>query len=226
MFQLGKVGKIVGKRTYGAGIGPYFFTPRLIDGGQIQLPNRAAYDPAGNWGIENIGVAPDFDVEITPQDFMAGKDAQLEKAIEVALAEIARIKPNQPKLPAFPTHPAAKTTVKNDSFVLPVPGSAFPATDTKIETPKLVTGGKFADYIGQFETPMGALTFQQEGEKFIGVSPEGERLELVPDSAAKDKFAAPTANVQLVFERDASGKVAGLTIVIPSGKELKGKRIK
>jgi tricorn protease len=35
MFQLGKVGKIVGKRTYGAGIGPYFFTPRLIDGGQI-----------------------------------------------------------------------------------------------------------------------------------------------------------------------------------------------
>ena len=32
MFQLGKVGKIVGKRTYGGGIGPYFFTPRLVDG--------------------------------------------------------------------------------------------------------------------------------------------------------------------------------------------------
>jgi tricorn protease len=227
MFQLGKVGKIVGKRTYGAGIGPYFFTPRLIDGGQIQLPNRAAYNPNGSgWGIENLGVAPDYDVEIMPQDYAAGKDAQLEKAIEVAMAEIAKLKPNQPKLPVFPTHPAVKTTAGNDSFVLPVPGSSFPLTDAKVETPKPVTNGKFADYIGQFETPMGLLTFQQEGEKFVGVSPEGERIELAADAAAKDKFAAQTASVQLTFERDAGGKVVGLTLVIPSGRELKGKRVK
>ena len=228
MFQLGKVGKIVGKRTYGGGIGPYFFTPRLVDGGQIQLPNRAAYNPNGSsWGIENIGVAPDYDVEITPQDFMAGRDTQIEKAVEVAMAEIARLKPNPPKLPIFPTHPAVKTTSGNDSFVLPIPGSSFPITDTKIEsTPKPIADGKFADYVGQFETPMGLLTFQQEGEKFVGISPEGERIELAPDAAAKDKFAAQTASVQLIFERDASGKVTGLTIIIPSGKELKGKRVK
>ncbi|CAA9430967.1 MAG: tolB protein precursor, periplasmic protein involved in the tonb-independent uptake of group A colicins [uncultured Pyrinomonadaceae bacterium] len=227
MFQLGKVGKIVGKRTYGAGIGPYFFTPRLIDGGQIQLPNRAAYNPDGSgWGIENLGVAPDYDVEIMPQDYAAGKDAQLEKAVEVAMTEIAKLKPNQPKLPVFPAHPAVKTTAGNGSFVLPVPGSSFPITDAKVETPKPVTNGKFADYVGQFETPMGLLTFQQEGEKFVGVSPEGERLELAADAAAKDKFAAQTASVQLTFERDAGGKVVGLTLVIPSGRELKGKRVK
>ncbi|MDQ3750252.1 MAG: hypothetical protein M3367_14755, partial [Acidobacteriota bacterium] len=63
------------------------------------------------------------------------------------------------------------------------------------------------------------------GEKFVGVAPNGERIELAPD-AAKDKFAAQTASVQLTFERDASGKVTGLTIIIPSGKELKGKRVK
>ncbi len=226
MFKLGKVGQIVGKRTYGAGIGPYFFTPRLIDGGNIQLPNRAAYDPSGNWGIENLGVAPDVEVEITPQDFMAGKDAQLEKAVEVAITEVARVKPNQPKLPVFPTHPAVKTNVVNDSFVLPVPGSSFPLTDAKVETPKLTTGGKFADFIGQFETPMGAVTFQQEGEKFVGVAPNGERLELAPDASARDKFAAQTSSVQLTFERDASGKVVGLTLIIPSGQELKGKKVK
>ncbi len=228
MFQLGKVGKIVGKRTYGGGVGPYFFTPRLIDGGNIQLPNRAAYNPDGSgWGIENVGIAPDFDVEITPQDFMAGRDTQLEKAVEVAMAEVARLKPNQPKLPVFPAHPAVKTTGETGAFVLPVPGSAFPVTDVKIETPKLTTDGKFADYIGQFETPMGLLTFGQEGEKFVGVSPEGERIELVPDAGAvKDKFAAPTASVQLTFERDASGKVTGLTMIIPSGRELKGKKVK
>lgn len=227
MFQLGKVGKIVGKRTYGAGVGPYFFTPRLIDGGQIQLPNRAAYNPDGStWGIENFGVAPDFDVDITPQDFMAGKDSQLEKAVEVALAEVAKTQPNQPKLPVFPIHPIGKTTGGNDSSALPLPGSSFPITETKVETPKPTTDGRFADYVGQFETPMGIMTFRQEGEKFVGVSPEGKRIELAPDATAKDKFAAQTASVHLTFERDASGKVVGLTLIIPSGQELKGKKIK
>jgi tricorn protease len=109
MFKLGKVGKIVGKRTYGGGIGPYFFTPRLVDGGNIQLPNRAAYNPDGsNWGIENIGVEPDVDVEIMPQDFIAGKDSQLEKAVEVAMGEVGKTKPQTPKLPAFPVHPTGK----------------------------------------------------------------------------------------------------------------------
>ena len=52
MFKLGKVGTLVGKRTIGGGIGPYFFTPRFIDNGRVQLPNRAAYNPDGSsWGI-------------------------------------------------------------------------------------------------------------------------------------------------------------------------------
>jgi tricorn protease len=106
MFKLGKVGPIVGKRTYGAGVGPYFFTPNFVDNGRIQLPNRAAYNPDGStWGIENYGVAPDFDVDITPQDLMAGRDSQLIKAVEVALAQIAKNPLTPPKRPAFPVHP-------------------------------------------------------------------------------------------------------------------------
>ncbi|HKS28802.1 MAG TPA: PDZ domain-containing protein [Pyrinomonadaceae bacterium] len=106
MFKLGKVGPIVGARTYGAGIGPYVFTPDLIDGGFIQLPNRAAYDPSGTtWGIENIGVVPDVEVEITPRDFMMGRDPQLERAIQAGMEGLKKNVPVLPKKPKYPVHP-------------------------------------------------------------------------------------------------------------------------
>ncbi|MCB1023893.1 MAG: PDZ domain-containing protein, partial [Acidobacteria bacterium] len=106
MFKLGKVGTMVGKRTAGAGIGSYFFHPRFIDNGRIQIPNRGAYMSDGSsWGIENYGVEPDFDVEIMPQDLMAGRDPQLEKAIEVALDQIRQTPAAKPKHPPFPVHP-------------------------------------------------------------------------------------------------------------------------
>jgi tricorn protease len=228
MFKLGKIGTIVGKRTFGGGIGPYFFTPRLVDGGRIQLPNRAAYNPDGSgWGIENLGVQPDVDVEIMPQDWMANKDTQLEKAIEVAMAQIVKNPRVQPKRPLFPIHPGGAE--KNNSALIPppstlaAPGSAFP-----LPTPKpiaaAVTNGKFAEFLGQFETSMGALVFTQEGDKLIGLA-GGERIELFPDASVKDRFAAQTASVVVTFERGADGKISGLTIVIPSGREIKGKKI-
>ena len=105
MYKLARVGPIVGWRTYGAGIGPYVFTPRLVDGGRIQLPNRAAYNPDGtSWGIENAGVRPDYPVEITPRDWMAGRDPQLEKAVQVALDEMKKTPPVVPKRPKYPIH--------------------------------------------------------------------------------------------------------------------------
>lgn len=223
MFKLGKVGQIVGKRTYGGGIGPYFFTPRLIDGGRVQLPNRAAYNPDGStWGIENLGVQPDVDVEIMPADVLAGKDPQLEKAVEVAMAQVAKNPVVQPKRPVFPTHPYAKQEVSG-IFELPTPGSAFPLPTPKPEA-KPVTDGKFAEYLGSFETPMGAVVFSQEGDKLIGLA-GGERIELAPDAATKDKFAAQNAPITVTFERGADGKITGVTIVLPNGRELKGKKI-
>ena len=105
MYKLAKVGPIVGMRTGGGGIGPYAYTPRLIDGGQIQLPNRAAYNPDGtSWGIENVGVIPDYEVEILPRDAVAGRDPQLEKAIQVGLEEIRKNVPVQRIKPKYPIH--------------------------------------------------------------------------------------------------------------------------
>jgi tricorn protease len=106
MFKLGRVGPIVGARTYGAGIGPYVFTPDLIDGGFIQLPNRAAYDPSGtSWGIENVGVVPDVEVEITPRDWLAGRDPQLERAVQAGMEGLKKNVPLIPKKPKYPVHP-------------------------------------------------------------------------------------------------------------------------
>ncbi|HSQ25063.1 MAG TPA: S41 family peptidase [Pyrinomonadaceae bacterium] len=105
MYKLAKVGPIVGLRTGGGGIGPYVFTPSLIDGGNVQLPNRAAYDPSGlSWGVENAGISPDIEVEITPKDWMAGRDPQLEKAVQVAMDELKKAQVWSPKKPKYPVH--------------------------------------------------------------------------------------------------------------------------
>lgn len=105
MFKLGRVGTIVGKRTFGAGIGPYVFTPSFLDGGRLQLPNRGAYNPVkGTWDVENYGVTPDIEVEITPRDFMSGRDPQLEKAVEVAMKQIEKSQTPVKLRPKYPVH--------------------------------------------------------------------------------------------------------------------------
>lgn len=226
MFQLGKVGKIVGKRTSGGGIGPYFFTPRLIDGGRVQLPNRAAFNPDGSsWGIENTGVSPDFDVEMTPQDVLAGRDAQLEKAVEVALAEVARTKIAPPKHPAFPVHPGVETVGADSQFVLPVPGSAFPLTEAKAEiktAAPVPASSKFADYVGTYNSPAGEIVIRQEGEKLTGDA-GGEKVELVPENQ-RDKFNAQPHKADVTFVRDASGKVTEIVILVGGDREIRGKK--
>lgn len=105
MYKLARVGPIVGTRTGGGGIGPYVFTPGLMDGGNVQLPNRAAYNPDGtSFGIENIGITPDHEVEITPRDLLAARDPQLERAVQVALADSAKNPVTPPKRPRYPVH--------------------------------------------------------------------------------------------------------------------------
>jgi tricorn protease len=105
MFKLSKAGVIVGKRTGGGGIGPYSFSPDPIDGGGIQIPSRGAYNPnTGAWEIENYGITPDIEVDILPKDWLAGRDPQLEKAVEVAIKEMARTKPAVKVQPKYPVH--------------------------------------------------------------------------------------------------------------------------
>jgi tricorn protease len=90
--------------TRGAGIGGFGFVPPLIDGGRITIPNRAAFDPAGDWGIENQGVEPDNAVHIMPVDWRQGRDPQLAAAINTVLQMIVDNPPPEVKRPEYPEH--------------------------------------------------------------------------------------------------------------------------
>jgi tricorn protease len=100
MFRKFSLGPLVGKRTWGGLVGILGF-PVLMDGGRVTAPNLAIWTEDG-FIVENEGVAPDVEVEQTPKDVIAGKDPQLEKAIEIVLAELAKSPPATPKRPPYP----------------------------------------------------------------------------------------------------------------------------
>jgi tricorn protease len=103
MFRKFKVGTLVGQRTWGGLVGVLGF-PVLMDGGSITAPNLAIWTPEEGWIVENEGVPPDIAVEQTPADVIAGRDPQLEKAIDVALAELKKNPPPTSKRPAYPVN--------------------------------------------------------------------------------------------------------------------------
>ena len=53
---------------------------------------------------ENVGIAPDIEVEHDPQLVRQGRDPQLEKAVEVVLAELAKSPAKPLKRPPFPKY--------------------------------------------------------------------------------------------------------------------------
>jgi tricorn protease len=83
-FRLRKVGPLIGTRTWGALVGT-LGTPPTIDGGGITAPTLAFYNLKGEWDVENLGVAPDIEVEYTPAEAIKGQDPQLERAVQEAL---------------------------------------------------------------------------------------------------------------------------------------------
>ncbi|GAA4341978.1 S41 family peptidase [Flaviaesturariibacter amylovorans] len=100
LFRQAKLGTLVGKTTWGGLVGILGF-PEFIDGGVVTAPNLAFYDEKG-FGIENEGTPPDVEVEQWPAEVIAGKDPQLEKAIQIVLEQL---KTNPPKKVAQPTFP-------------------------------------------------------------------------------------------------------------------------
>ena len=102
-FHALNVGPLVGKRTWGGLVG-IFFVPGLMDGGGITAPNHAIYLPNGQWGIENVGVPPDIDVEQDPALVRQGHDPQLEKAVDVVMHQLKEHPLPTYKRPAYPNY--------------------------------------------------------------------------------------------------------------------------
>ncbi len=100
MFRKLGLGKLVGKRTWGGLVGNLDH-PILMDGGYITAPNLAIWTEEG-WVVENVGVAPDIEVEQLPAEVIEGRDPQLEKAIEVVMEELRKNPPRKPQRPPYP----------------------------------------------------------------------------------------------------------------------------
>ncbi|WP_219508331.1 S41 family peptidase [Nonomuraea ceibae] len=96
------IGPLVGVRTWGGVIG-IDSRYSLVDGTAVTQPRYSFWLEGPGWGVENHGVDPDIEVVITPQDRVAGRDPQLEKAVELALAALeetpAATAPDLPPLP-------------------------------------------------------------------------------------------------------------------------------
>lgn len=102
-FRDEKVGPLVGTRTWGGLVGIYDY-PQLMDGGSVTAPRVAFYNRNGKWDVENHGVDPDYEVDITPQDFVAGRDPQLEKAVSLVMDSLQKNPQPVAKRPAFPNY--------------------------------------------------------------------------------------------------------------------------
>jgi tricorn protease len=102
-FRKAGVGPLVGMKTWGGlvGIGNY---PPLMDGGAVTAPRWAFYGLKGQWEVENEGIAPDVEVDLDPALARQGRDAQLERAVTVAMDLLKKNPPEEFKRPVYPNY--------------------------------------------------------------------------------------------------------------------------
>ncbi len=75
---------------------------RTIDNGTVQQSNNSFYGRGGSWWVENHGVDPDILLDNDPTSATAGRDLQLEKALEVLGKQIKDQPFTFPPLPKYP----------------------------------------------------------------------------------------------------------------------------
>jgi tricorn protease len=101
LFHEKGMGPVIGTRSWGGLVGVSMWIG-MVDGGGLSAPDYRVYDPAGKWVVENKGVAPDIAVELDPADFGTGRDAQLQKALDVLMKKIKDEPRPWPQHEAFP----------------------------------------------------------------------------------------------------------------------------
>ena len=99
------LGKLIGKRSWGGIVG-ISGSRAYLDGQDMRTPFFTSYSTEGQWIIEGHGVDPDIDIDINPFEDYQGKDAQLDKAIEVLKGEMKNWQP----LPGTPAAPDKSRT--------------------------------------------------------------------------------------------------------------------
>lgn len=85
MFKSMNLGPLIGKRTWGGVIG-YWAKHNLIDNGYTTQPEYSLWTYREGWKMENHGVDPDIEIDITPQDYIQGHDPQLDQGLKEVLS--------------------------------------------------------------------------------------------------------------------------------------------
>ncbi len=106
-FRDAKLGPLVGTRTWGGLVGIYDY-PQLMDGGGVTAPRVAFFNRNGEWDVENHGVPPDYEVELTPKEWITGHDPQLEKAVSLVMDSMKKNPLPVAKRPEFPNYHGAQ----------------------------------------------------------------------------------------------------------------------
>ena len=99
-FREAGLGPLIGTRTWGGVVGIRADKPS-VDFGLTTQPEQAWWSRHG-WDIENEGVWPDIQVDITPADRLAGRDPQLERAIEYLMQKLEEDPKALPTPPPYP----------------------------------------------------------------------------------------------------------------------------
>jgi tricorn protease len=86
-FKARRLGTVVGVPSWGGLVG-VVNGQRTIDGGRVEQSNNAFYGRDGKWLVENHGADPDVLQDNDPASVAEGRDAQLERALEIALQKI------------------------------------------------------------------------------------------------------------------------------------------
>jgi len=100
-FKARKLGTVVGVPSWGGLVG-IVNGQRTIDNGRVEQSNNAFYGRDGKWLVENHGADPDVLQDNDPASASAGRDAQLERAVSVALQKIKDEPREFPPVPAYP----------------------------------------------------------------------------------------------------------------------------
>jgi tricorn protease len=104
LVQKFNLGPVIGTDTWGGLVGINNMIP-AADGALVSQSNVGFFDPeTGRWIVENEGAHPDLIIENNPGEIFAGRDKQLDKAVETAL-ELLKKNPKPSILsPPFPDH--------------------------------------------------------------------------------------------------------------------------
>ncbi|HEY3384705.1 MAG TPA: S41 family peptidase [Vicinamibacterales bacterium] len=100
-FKARKLGTVIGVPSWGGLVG-ILNRQLTIDNGTVEQSNNSFYNDQGKWIVESHGADPDIVLDNDPASASAGRDAQLEKAIEVLQKQIKEKPFTFPARPKYP----------------------------------------------------------------------------------------------------------------------------